>query len=113
MNGILFLSLLLYLPESLRLLCSKLFVGTKTEKKELRIAAIGQSIIQAIRPRAIIAPMQIGLGIQMHHHFQSKYLIDSLNALGYSSSYEEVLRFERNASYDKWSSIRKLHRRKK
>ena len=34
----------------------------------------------------------------MHHHFQSKYLIDSLNALGYSSSYKEVLRFGRNAA---------------
>ena len=39
-------SSLLYLPESLRLLCSKLFVGTKTEKKELKITAIGESIIQ-------------------------------------------------------------------
>ena len=35
-------SSLLYLPESLRLLCLKLFVGTKKEKNELKIAAVGQ-----------------------------------------------------------------------
>ena len=34
----------------------------------------------------------------MHHHFRSKYLIESLHALGFSSSYKEVLKFERNAA---------------
>ena len=74
---------------------------------------LDNSIIQAVRPRAVIALMQIGPGIQMHHHFQSKYLIDSLNALGYSSSYKEVLRFERNAAMISRAQIRKLPRRKK
>ena len=64
----------------------------------LKVAAIGQSIMQAIRPRLIVSPLQLGLGVQMHHAFGSKMLIDILNKLGFSSSYSEVERFERNAA---------------
>ena len=62
------------------------------------MAAVGQAIMQAARPRAIIAPLQLGLGLQMHHHFASKFLIETLNNLGFSSSYSEVMLYERNAA---------------
>lgn len=67
---------------------------TKLQKQNLKVVAIGQAIVQATRPRATIAPIQIGLGIQMHHHFQSKHLIQTLNKLGFCSSYTEVLKFK-------------------
>ena len=86
---------LAYLPPMVCMFCTKLFVGTNIDTK---VSAIGQSIIQAVRPRAVIAPLQIGLSIQMHHHFRSKYLIETLNSLGFCSSYKEVLSFERNAA---------------
>ena len=57
---------------------SKLFKGKKKKKIDVKISAIGQSIVQASRPRAVLCPLQIGLAVQMHHHFQSKYLIDIL-----------------------------------
>ena len=50
------------------------------ERAERKIASIGQAIIQAARPRVLIAPLQIGLAVQMHHHYGSKFLIDSLNS---------------------------------
>ena len=34
----------------------------------------------------------------MHHHFASRYLIDTLHEHGFSSSYAEVKRFEQNAA---------------
>lgn len=84
-----------YLPDSLRLLCTKLFVGKDISTK---VGAIGQSIMQAKRSRALICPLQIGLDIQMHHNFRSRYIIDVLHQLGFSSSYIEVLKFEGNAA---------------
>lgn len=54
--------------------------------------------MQAVRPRVLLAPLHLGLGIQMHHHFGSKFLIDSLHAHGFCSSYATVLQYERNAA---------------
>ena len=51
-----------------------------------------------MRPSALLAPLQIGLAVQMHHHFASRFLVDTLNKLGFCSSYSEVLRFEKCAA---------------
>ena len=72
-----------YLPECLKYFFNQLFVGNNTSRK---IAAIGQSVVQCVRPRAILPPLQIGLPVQMHFHFLSKYLINALHSLGFSSS---------------------------
>lgn len=85
-----------YLPKSLNFFLSSIFSGTKTD---LKIAAIGQSILQACLPRTIIAPLQLGLAIQLHTYFRSKFLIDTLFQLGFCSSYKEVMKFERNAAF--------------
>lgn len=84
-----------YLPETLRLLLSSVFVGKNTNRK---VASIGQAIVQAIRPRAVIAPVQLGLAVQGHHMYRSRFLIDSLHEMGFCSSYGEVQRFESNAA---------------
>ena len=62
------------LPDTLRLLLEELFVGTKTQAK---VAAIGQALMQATRPRVMLAPLQFGLGVQLYHHFASWFLIDT------------------------------------
>ena len=54
--------------------------------------------MQAARPRLQITPLQISLGIQLHHHFASKFLIDTLHNLGFCSLYSEILRFESSAA---------------
>ncbi len=61
-------------------------------------ASLGQAIMQATRPRVLLAPLQVGLGVQLHHHFASKFLIDSLNHHGFCSSYSEVQKFIRSAA---------------
>jgi hypothetical protein len=83
-----------FIPDSLRLLLHSLFVGDSSKK----VASVGQSIIQAVRPRAVVAPLQIALSLQMHHLYRSKFLVDTLSAMGFCSSYSEVLRFEKNAA---------------
>lgn len=80
-----------FLPESLIMFLSAII---KEKKDGIKVISIGQAIAQAARPRVFLAPLQIGLAVQMHHHFASKFLIDTLSAHGFSSSYSEVKKFE-------------------
>ncbi len=91
-----------YLPATLQLLLRTMFAGKKTNVK---VASIGQAIIQATRPRVLLAPLQLGLGLQMHHHYSSRFLIDTLNSLGFSCSYSEVQRYERSAAVAQGTDI--------
>ena len=84
-----------YLPESLILLLDTILVG---KDKKSKIASIGQAIMQAARPRTLIAPLQLGLGVQMHHHFGPRCLVDSLHRHGFCCSYSEVHAYERSAA---------------
>ena len=47
-----------FIPDLLRLFLRVLFVGKDVE---LQIASVGQAIVQATRPRVILAPLQLGL----------------------------------------------------
>ena len=76
-----------YIPNSLSLLLKKPFVAKGSEVKH---AAIGQAIMQAFRPRAINAPLQIGIAVQMHRLYCSRFLIDSLHNMRFCSSYNEA-----------------------
>lgn len=60
--------------------------------------ALGQAIAQAVRQKILLAPLQLGTGVELHHLFASRYLIKHLNKLGFSCSYKEVRRFEQNAA---------------
>ncbi len=59
---------------------------------------MGQTIIQAVRPRVLQAPLQIALAIQFQHHFSSRFLIDTLHKHGFTSSYEHVSQFLKDAA---------------
>lgn len=87
-----------YVPRSLQICLNSLFSEADCVTKISAVGAIGQAIIQATRPRIVLAPLQTGLGIQMHHHFGSRFLIDTLYNLGFCSSYIEVQNFEMNAA---------------
>ena len=88
-------SALSFIPTSLRTALETLFIGKDTRRK---VAAVGHAIIQAVRPRAVIAPLQVGLAVQIHHLYRSKFIVDTLHEMGFCSSYKEVIRFEKNAA---------------
>ena len=75
-----------FLPQSLHKFLQIMISG----KDSCKLASIGQALMQAVRPRRIIAPLQVALGVQMHHVFQSKFLVDSLYQHGFTCSYSEV-----------------------
>ena len=83
-----------FLPDSLR----ELLVAICPNADGVKIAAIGQAIIQNSKPRSVIAPLQLGLGVEMHRQYSSRFLIDTLYKLGFSSSYAEIQRYEANSA---------------
>ena len=84
-----------YIPLSLQLFMKTMY---SSKGNDLKLASIGQSLMQAVCPRAILGPLQLSLGVQMHHHFASRFLIDTLSEHGFSCSYAEVQRYERSAA---------------
>ena len=84
-----------FIPQSLRMLLQGLFVGQNTE---LKVASIGQAIMQSTRPRVLLVPLQFGLATEMHHQFSSRFIVDTLHKHGFSCSYSEVQKFEKSAA---------------
>ena len=78
-----------FIPDLLKSFLELLFVEKDIK---LKLASMGQAIVQAVRQRVILAPLQLGLGV--HHHFSSKFLIDSLNSRGFYASYKTVQKYE-------------------
>ena len=62
------------------MLLRDLFVGKDVQAKN---SSIGQAIMQAARPKVLLVPLQIGLGVQLHHHYASRFLIDTLHKHGF------------------------------
>ena len=83
------------------------FLGVLVSEKNnsLKVASIGQAIVQAARPRVVIAPLQIGLAVQLHHNFSSRFLVDTLHHHGFCSSYQEVQMFNQNAALSQGTNI--------
>ena len=83
-------------PESLQAFLQMIIVESITSER--LVSSLGQAIVQSALPRSIICPLQLGLGVQMHHQFGSKFLIETLHSLGFCSSYREVQKFESSAA---------------
>ena len=92
-----------YLPASLVLFLQSLVYKNKETK--LKTASIGQAIMQAMRPNSFIPPLQIGLGVQLHHLHGSRALVDLLHSLGFCSSYHEVQIFEKSAASSQGTAL--------
>jgi hypothetical protein len=80
-----------WLPSLLRLLLQTIV------NDDLKQAAIGQCIVQAARPRSVISPILFGLGVELDLKMRSKWLVNHLARLGFSITYDEVVRFKQSA----------------
>ena len=75
---------------SLRSMLNFMLVGVDKDEK---VASIGHSIVQAVPPGAVVAPLQIGLASQLHYLYKSRFIVDTLSTMGFCSSYADVHRF--------------------
>jgi len=63
---------------------------------EVKQNSIGHAFVQASRPKSVIAPIMFGIGMEMDHVFGSKWLINELSHLGFSISYDEVVKYKQS-----------------
>ena len=63
---------------------------------EVKQNSIGHAIVQSSRPRSVITPTLFGVGVEMDHVFGSKWLVNELSHLGFSISYDEVIRYKQS-----------------
>jgi len=90
-------------PTSVKVFLEGIIVGKNVDLKR---ASIGQAIMQAARPRVLLAPLQIGLDVQLHHHFASRLLIRTRSIVfGFCCSYQEVQTFGKNAAVTQGTGI--------
>ena len=64
--------------------------------------------MQACRPRSLICPLQLGLAVQYHNMFQSRIVVDELNAAGFCSSYYTAEKFEKCAAMQQGTCLSPL-----
>jgi hypothetical protein len=87
-------------PPTLKIFLEDVILKNKKgslEKWIIKCTALSHSIISAVRPRSFISPLQLGVGAFLYKKFGSRYLLDILSALGFSSSYSESILFEISA----------------
>ena len=78
--------------------------GSKADSKARRAKAIAECIIYS--GKGVLPPLQLGIGITLHHDYGSKMLIELLNAFGFCASYSEVRQFMTSAAMSEVSKIR-------
>ena len=91
-----------YLPTSLWTFLSLL---TSEKNNALKVASIRRAIVQAAWPRVVIAPLQIGLAVKLHHNFASCFLTDTLHHYEFCSSYQDIEMFNQNAAVGQGTDI--------
>jgi len=63
---------------------------------DLKQVALSHCLIHAGRPRSIIAPILLGLGVSLDLKFGSEELLNTLAHLGLCVSYDEVNRYKQS-----------------
>ena len=81
-----------WVPKLLQVLMAEMI---SDERKQV---SLSHAIVQAARPRSIIAPILFGVGVSVDHKTGSKLLMNCLSRLGYSVLYDEVARFKLSAA---------------
>lgn len=65
----------------------------KLVNNPVKAVAIGHCIINCVRPNTTISPLLFGVGVSLSRAFASKWMLNVLNRLGFSISYDEVGRY--------------------
>ena len=63
---------------------------------DIKKVAFGHSLVQAVRPKSVVAPLLLGLGVSLDHLLGSKLLVNILSRLGFCCSYDEISRFKQS-----------------
>ena len=64
--------------------------------EKLKIASIGQALVQSVKPRTYVLPILLGLSASLDNTFGSRWLIDVLHKFGFCLGYGEVIRHKQS-----------------
>lgn len=87
------------MPAELQMLMKSMSPKNQSKAFATKSLAIQNAIVSLIRPR-LISPVLLGIGTFIHRKTNSRYLIDILNAYGFSSSYTEILNMQKCAALE-------------
>ena len=87
-----------YLPCSVHLFLCKL-APRRSNPRDIKFGAIGQSLVQLCRPKSLTCPLQISLGTEVHHKTGSEFIVEMLHSFGFSSSIKQVRDFENSLCF--------------
>ena len=90
--------MLSYVRASLQFMLKRM-LPRKANPKDIKLAAIGQAIIQFCRPNSVLCPLQVVLGEEVHHKSGSEFLVELLHVFGFSASIKQVRAFERSLCF--------------
>lgn len=86
------------LPRELPLFMNALALSKNPSADQVRkCLAIQNAIVALIRPR-YISPLLMGIGTLIHRRTASRYIVDILNAFGFSLSYQEIMKMQKCAA---------------
>ena len=88
-----------WIPDSLKNVMALL---VPSSQKQL---SLSQSIIQATRPRNVIAPIPFGVAVDIDKSTSCKQLIQHFSRLGFSITPDELYRFKQSAIDDSKSEV--------
>ena len=84
-----------YVPDVLKCFIQSL-IPRCSNAKDVKIAAIGQALIQLARPNTILCPLLLALAVETHHKSGSEFVMELLHAFGFGSSIAKVREFEKS-----------------
>ena len=79
-----------WVPSLLKIFLSKLVCD------DVKKISLGHCIVQASRPRSVIAPVLFGVGVSVDHKVGATGLLQMLSRLGLSVSPDEIIRFKQS-----------------
>ena len=69
-------------------------------QRQISAETVWYAILTGVRPRSIIFPIVLGVGVDTDHLFGSRFLLNELFRLGFSESYDKVVLYTQSVLQD-------------
>ena len=92
-------TMLSFVPETLQFVIHSL-CPPRSKPKDVKIAAIGQAVINLARPNTILCPLLLAFAAEVHHKSGgSEFVVQLLHSMGFGSSIEKVHELEKSLCF--------------
>lgn len=89
-----------HLPPKFRYVMNLLLLPKYPRESHKKKSLAIQNSMMTLMRRRFVSPVLIGIGTLIHRRTGSRYILDILNAVGFSSSYTEILKMQKFAAVE-------------